>query len=87
MFVPFFLVEFLLVWYTMLAEAPGSSAITPDIDIRDRFLDFQLIVNIGYQIFVGFYASWKYRSMQGNNILLVVVGSVRSSVCHFYIML
>jgi hypothetical protein len=34
----------------MLVEAPGSPAITPDIDIRDRFLDSGLIANIRYQI-------------------------------------
>lgn len=73
-------------WCTILVEAPGSPAITPDIDIRDRFLDSELITleisDIGYQILVGFYAFWKYRSMQGDNILLVdyVFGSVRSSV-------
>lgn len=53
-------------------EAPGSPAMTPDIDIRDRFIDSELIISdIRYRILVGFYAFWKYRSMQGDNILLV----------------
>lgn len=41
-------------------EAPGSPPITPDIDIRDRILDSELMVSdIGYHILVGFYAFWK----------------------------
>lgn len=57
----------------MLVEAPGSPAITPDIDIRDRFLDSELIKYrlSDIRFLVGFYAFWKYRSMQGDNILLV----------------
>lgn len=71
-------------------EAPGSPAMTPDIDIRDRFIDSELIISdIRYRILVGFYAFWKYRSMQGDNICCTtgrLFGSVYRIVCMtFYI--
>lgn len=64
----------------MLVEAPGSPAIPPDIDIRDRLLDSELIVNIRYQIVlasmhsgsidkckVTIYYQWIIRTFEGSD--------------------